>query len=60
MTLDIERLKQLDTVTVCAGPPRCMLQGEEAAENAMDGCTLCTRIAIHPNGDETHYRLPAH
>ena len=60
MTLDLERLKELHTVTVCAGPPHCAFEGSEAAQNAVDGCTICTRIAIDEDGNEIHYRLPAH
>jgi hypothetical protein len=41
------------TVTVCAGPPLCMLQGDEAVAAAQAGCELCKRITIHPDGTET-------
>ena len=60
MSLDIEALKELTRVYVCAGPPLCSFEGDEAVRNAQDGCTLCTRIAFHPDGSETHYHLPAH
>lgn len=57
---DIESLKELPTAVVCVGPPQCPFQDDAAVENANDGCTLCTRIACHPDGSETHYHLPAH
>ena len=60
MAHDIEALKELPTVHVCAGPPRCVLEGREAEVQMLLGCTVCERIAIHPDGTETRYRLPAH
>ena len=41
------------TVTVCTGPPLCLLGGDEAVEAAKAGCELCKRIIIHPDGTET-------
>lgn len=40
-------------VIVCAGPPLCMLEGDEAVAAAQAGCELCKRITLHPDGSET-------
>lgn len=40
-------------VIVCAGPPRCQLNGDEAYEAQRAGCVWCRRIAYHPDGRET-------
>lgn len=45
-------------VTVCAGPPTCMLENDEAVAHAQAGCPLCRRIAIRSDGSETEYRTP--
>ena len=47
-------------VIVCAGPPTCMHEDEEAIEMAMAGCPNCTHIVIKPDGDEEEYRIKAH
>ena len=44
-------------VVVCAGPPHCMLQGDEAIANAQSGCPLCRHIVCHADGRETEYKL---
>lgn len=44
---------------VCAGPPDCLLQDEEAVKNQEDGCPLCRRIVIDDDGNETEYRRAA-
>lgn len=46
-------------VIVCAGPPDCLLEGDEAVKNAQDGCPRCKRIVIHPDGTETEYQEKA-
>lgn len=46
-------------VIVCAGPPSCHLDGEEAVAAQMAGCPLCQRIVCHPDGGETEYRAKA-
>lgn len=40
-------------VIVCAGPPLCDLQDEDAVRAQKDGCGLCNRIVIHGDGTET-------
>lgn len=40
-------------ITVCAGPPLCELQGDDAERAQRDGCLLCKRIICHPDGSET-------
>ena len=37
-------------VIVCAGPPTCPLEGDEAVQNAVDGCTNCERHVLQPDG----------
>lgn len=46
-------------VIVCAGPPECLLQGDEAIESAQAGCPKCRRIVIHADGSETEFRRKA-
>jgi len=43
-------------VIVCAGPPLCLLEGDEAVANQVAGCPLCRRIVIHNDGSETEYQ----
>lgn len=40
-------------ITVCAGPPLCLLQDMTAVAAANAGCELCKRIVVHPDGSET-------
>lgn len=47
-------------VIVCAGPPDCDLQGDEAIAAANSGCPRCRHIVIHADGTETEYQLKAH
>jgi hypothetical protein len=56
---DLDLLKELPTVHVCAGPTACPFDGDEAEANMQAGCPRCQRIAIHPDGSETVYHLPA-
>lgn len=46
-------------VIICAGPPACLLQDEEAVKNQEDGCPLCRRIVVGEDGKETEYRKAA-
>lgn len=52
---DSERVE----VICCEGPPLCQFQGDEAVQNANDGCPLCRRLVM--NGDDTvlEYRMLA-
>lgn len=40
-------------IIVCAGPPRCSLNGDAAYEAQIAGCVWCRRIACHADGTET-------
>ena len=40
-------------ITVCQGPPRCSLVGEEADAAQAAWCVWCERIYIDANGCET-------
>ncbi len=40
------------TVHVCAGPPRCSLEGDAAVEAMQAGCVWCRRIFIEADGTE--------
>ena len=40
-------------VIVCQGPPRCMLEGDEAIKAQESGCIWCKRITVHDDGSET-------
>lgn len=42
-------------VIVCAGPPHCLFEGDEAVRNQQDGCHLCRRIVINDDGTEAEY-----
>ena len=47
----------LPEVIVCAGPPTCNLQGDEAIEAADAGCPQCKHVVCHPDGSETEYQV---
>ena len=40
-------------VIVCQGPPRCLLEGDEAIAAQVAGCVWCRRIIVHSDGTET-------
>ena len=40
-------------VIVCQGPPRCMLEDDEAIEAQKAGCIWCRTITLHEDGTET-------
>ena len=42
-----------DTIYVCAGPPKCPLEDDEAVAAQKAGCIWCRVITIHPDGTET-------
>lgn len=46
-------------VIVCAGPPLCLLEGDEAVASQQAGCPLCKRIIIRTDGTETEYHKKA-
>lgn len=35
---------------VCQGRPLCLLENEAAEKAQNDGCTLCDRYLVHPDG----------
>jgi hypothetical protein len=43
---------RLPSVIICQGPPRCMLEGDEAVAAAKAGCPWCRRIELLPDGTE--------
>lgn len=43
----------LGDITICQGPPRCDLQGDEAISAQLAGCPWCKRITIHADHSET-------
>ena len=47
----------LPIVTVCQGPPRCVLEGDAAVEAAEAGCVWCQRHRLLPSG-EWHVERP--
>lgn len=47
-------------VIVCAGPPLCLLQGDEAIAAAQAGCPNCRHIVMHPDGRETEFQHKPH
>jgi hypothetical protein len=38
-------------VIVCAGPPACLLEGNDAVAAAEAGCQWCRRITVGEDGD---------
>jgi len=40
-------------IVVCQGPPRCLLDGDEAIAAQARGCYWCRRIIVHADGTET-------
>jgi hypothetical protein len=38
-------------VIACAGPPACLLEGDDAVAAAQAGCQWCRRITVGENGD---------
>lgn len=40
-------------VIVCQGPPRCLLEGNDAVKAQEAGCVWCKRIIVHRDGTET-------
>ena len=40
-------------VFVCAGPPQCLLEDDEAVEAMKAGCPWCKVTTVHPDGAET-------
>lgn len=47
-------------IIVCAGPPICLLQGDDAVANQLAGCTTCKRIIVRQDGSEREYQLKSH
>lgn len=39
-------------VFVCAGPPHCQLEGDEAVAEQQKGCALCTIYVFRPGEPE--------
>jgi ssDNA-binding Zn-finger/Zn-ribbon topoisomerase 1 len=42
-------------IIVCAGPPKCLLEGDDAIEAANAGCPNCKHLLIRADGSETHF-----
>lgn len=59
VTMATNKQEEAAEVIVCAGPPACMLQGDEAMQNQIDGCPRCRRIVVHEDGSETEYQAKA-
>lgn len=46
-------------VIACAGPPDCMLEGDEAIDAANDGCPKCKHIIVKPDGSTEEFQRKA-
>lgn len=46
-------------IFVCAGPPACTLEGDDAVRAAETGCVWCRVITIQSDGTEIE-RGPSH
>lgn len=44
-------------ITVCAGPPKCLLVDDEAVEAQQAVCPICKRIRVKPDGTEEEFFL---
>jgi hypothetical protein len=44
-------------VIVCAGPPCCDLDGDEAVAQQVRGCIWCSYITVHPDGTQTCLKM---
>lgn len=44
-------------MTICQGPPRCMLEKDDAVRAIKDGCVWCDRCYINSDGSETWARV---
>lgn len=53
-----EQDKEVTVIHVCAGPPQCALEGDDAVAAQIAGCVWCRRITID-NGHESE-EGPAH
>tara|TARA_R110000803_G_C11779115_1_gene296376 strand:+ start:293 stop:511 length:219 start_codon:yes stop_codon:yes gene_type:complete len=40
------------TIWVCQGPPRCLLEMDDAVAAQEEGCQFCKRILVDENGME--------
>ncbi len=40
------------TIWVCQGPPRCLLEMDDAVKVQEEGCQFCKRILVDENGME--------
>ena len=41
------------TIIICAGPPVCLLMGEDAIAAANSGCPWCSRVTVFDDGTES-------
>lgn len=46
-------------ISICAGPPNCLLDGDEACDQSEEGCPLCDRIQLQPDGSWKQFRKAA-
>jgi hypothetical protein len=47
-------------VIVCAGPPECDLQDDDAVAAQQAGCPRCRRLLVNPDGSTEEYKAKAH
>lgn len=40
-------------ITVCQGPPACLLKDDDAVNAQIAGCPWCKVITLHEDGSET-------
>ncbi len=48
----------IGTIKICQGPPRCLLDGDEAVLAAESNCVWCRVIDIYEDGSETRSGPP--
>ena len=51
--LEASRLDDTIDVTMCVGPPWCLLEREDAEEYMSDGCEICDHYTVLPDGTFT-------
>lgn len=45
--------EDVTVIHVCAGPPQCALEGDDAVAAQVAGCIWCKRITVDADGRET-------
>lgn len=58
--MTVQEHKDDPVIIVCAGPPACDLEGDDAVAAQRVGCRLCKRIIVHDDESETVIEATRH